>query len=108
QLRAQLARNPAVVHIATHVVQSGERQPYGLLALSLTPARQSQLVPPFEIAEWRTGAGLIVLSGCHSAEGAALPGTGLLGLTRAWLTTGAGAVLASNWSTPDASGALFA
>jgi CHAT domain-containing protein len=107
-LRAQLGRNPAVVHIATHVVESGERPSYGLIALSLTPQRESELVPPFEIAEWRTGAGLVVLSGCHSGEGAALPGTGLLGLTRAWLTAGAGAVIASNWSTPDSSGALFA
>ena len=107
-LRAQLARNPAVVHIATHVVESGERPTYGLIALSLTPRRESQLVPPFEIAEWRTGAGLVVLSGCHSGQGAVLPGTGLLGLTRAWLAAGAGAVIASNWSTPDTGGALFA
>jgi CHAT domain-containing protein len=106
-LRAQLARNPAVVHFATHVVESAERPSYGLIALSLTPTRESQLLPPFEIAAWRTGAGLVVLSGCHSGEGQALPGTGLLGLTRAWLTAGAGAVIASNWSTPDASGALF-
>ena len=59
------------------------------------------------ISRTRLGAGLVVLSGCHSGEGEALPGTGLVGLTRAWLTAGARAVIASNWSTPDASGALF-
>jgi CHAT domain-containing protein len=106
-LRTQLARHPAVVHFATHVVQSAERPTYGLIALSLTPQHESELLSPLEIAGWRTDAGLVVLSGCNSAEGPVLPGTGLLGLTRAWLTAGARAVIASNWSTPDASGALF-
>jgi CHAT domain-containing protein len=31
----------------------------------------------------------------------------LLGLTRAWLMAGAHSVIASNWATPDESGALF-
>ena len=52
-------------------------------------------------------SGLVVLSGCHSAEGAQLPGTGLLGLTRAWLMAGAESVIGSNWAMPDESGALF-
>ena len=64
-------------------------------------------MPPYEIAGWRTNEGLVVLSGCHSAEGAQLPGTGLLGLTRAWLMAGARSVIGSNWATPDESGALF-
>ena len=103
----QLQRNPAVVHLATHVLESSERPSYGLIALSLTPRRESELLPPYEIAGWRTNAGLVVLSGCHSAEGAQLPGTGLLGLTRAWLMAGAHSVIGSNWATPDESGALF-
>jgi tetratricopeptide (TPR) repeat protein len=107
RLAEQLRRNPAVVHMATHVLQSAERPSYGLIALSLTPRGESELLPPFEIAGWRTNAGLVVLSGCHSAEGAQLPGTGLLGLTRAWLMAGAQSVISSNWATPDESGELF-
>jgi tetratricopeptide (TPR) repeat protein len=107
RLRVQLARRPAVVHIATHVVESADRPAYGLIALSLTPRHESQLVSPYEIAGWHTDADLIVLSGCSSGQGEVRPGTGLLGLTRAWLTAGARAVIASNWSTPDTSGALF-
>ena len=103
----QLGRNPAVVHMATHVLESAERPSYGLIALSLTPRGESEMLPPFEIAGWRTNAGLVVLSGCHSAEGAQLPGTGLLGLTRAWLMAGAHSVISSNWATSDESGALF-
>jgi tetratricopeptide (TPR) repeat protein len=107
RLAEQLRRNPAVVHLATHVLESSERPSYGLIALSLTARRESELLPPFEIAGWRTGAGLVVLSGCHSAQGAQLPGTGLLGLTRAWLMAGARSVIGSNWATPDESGELF-
>ena len=94
-LAEQLRRNPAVVHLATHVLESSERPSYGLIALSLTPRRESELLPPYEIAGWRTNAGLVVLSGCHSAQGAQLPGTGLLGLTRAWLMAGAHSVISA-------------
>ena len=62
--------------MATHVLESAERPSYGLIALSLTAQRESELLPPYEIAGWRTNAGLVVLSGCHSGEGAQLPGTG--------------------------------
>lgn len=106
-LAEQMRRNPAVVHFATHVLESTERPACGLIALSLTDRKEAELLTPFEIAHWRTDAGLIVLSGCYSAQGAALPGTGLMGLTRAWLTAGARAVVSSRWSTPDEDGPLF-
>jgi CHAT domain-containing protein len=106
-LAEQLRRDPAVVHFATHVLESPERPAFGLIALSLTDREETELLTPFEIAHWRIDAGLVVLSGCDSAEGAALPGTGLMGLTRAWLTAGARAVLSSRWPTPDEDGPLF-
>ena len=106
-LAEQMRRNPAVVHFATHVLESSERPACGLIALSLTEGKEAELLTPFEIAHWRIDAGLIVLSGCYSAQGAALPGTGLMGLTRAWLTAGARAVVSSRWPTPDEDGPLF-
>jgi CHAT domain-containing protein len=106
-LAEQLRRNPAVVHFATHVLESSERPAFGLIALSLTDREETELLTPFEIAHWKIDAGLVVLSGCSSAQGAALPGTGLMGLTRAWLTAGARAVVSSRWSTPDEDGPLF-
>ena len=106
-LAEQLQRNPAVVHFATHFLESSERPSYGLIALSLTKRNETELLQPMEIARWKIHAGLVVLSGCHSGAGAALPGTGLLGLTRAWLTAGAQSVLASRWATPDEEGDLF-
>jgi CHAT domain-containing protein/tetratricopeptide (TPR) repeat protein len=106
-LRRELARDPSVVHLATHVLESSGSQPEGLIALSLTPKRESQVLPPQDIAAWQTRAELVVLSGCHSASARVLPGTGLLGLTRAWLAAGAGTVIASNWATPEENGELF-
>jgi CHAT domain-containing protein len=106
-LRRELARHPAVVHLSTHVVESAGPRPEGLIALSLTPVHENQLLGGQEIAGWRTDADLVVMNGCHSAGAPALPGTGLLGLTRAWLSAGAHTVIASYWATPDENGMLF-
>lgn len=102
----QLQRNPSVVHFATHVLETKSEPPGAAIALSLEGSEPA-LVPPGEIAQWHIRAGLVVLSGCHSAAGAVLPGTGLLGLTRAWLAAGAVGVVGSLWDTTDDSGPLF-
>jgi CHAT domain-containing protein/tetratricopeptide (TPR) repeat protein len=106
-LADQLRRHPAVVHFATHILEAGDGHHSGLIALSLRDGRVPELVAPEQIAGWNLDAGVVVLNGCHSASGDVLPGTGLLGLTRAWLTAGARAVVASQWPTPDDSGPLF-
>jgi CHAT domain-containing protein/tetratricopeptide (TPR) repeat protein len=107
KLLEQLRRRPAAVHLATHYLESAAEPRYGLIALSLSPGGQAQLLTPFEISHWRIEAGMVVLSGCHSAEGAALPGTGVMGLTRAWLAAGAQSVVGTLWNTPDDDGTLF-
>jgi len=107
KLEEQLRRNPAVLHFATHFLPSGDGQASGLIALSLNRSGETELLAPVEIAHWKIHIGLVVLSGCRSAEGVAMPGTGLLGLTRAWLAAGARNVIGSRWSTPDDNGALF-
>ena len=106
-LLEQLRRRPAVVHLATHYLESAAPPRYGLIALSLVPGRQMDLLTPFEISHWHIATGLVVLSGCHSAAGQALPGTGVMGLTRAWLAAGAQSVIGTLWNTPDDDGALF-
>ncbi|MBM3747411.1 MAG: CHAT domain-containing protein, partial [Acidobacteria bacterium] len=100
-----LGDTPAAVHFATHVVPSSARR--GLIALSLSSRREAELLTPLEIVHWRRGPSLVVLSGCSSAQGEALPGAGLMGLTRAWLAAGADTVVASRWPTPDDSGEMF-
>jgi CHAT domain-containing protein len=121
-LLSQLRRKPAIVHLATHVLGtsvaesramegrvagSADRSAYGMIALSLTGPSEPELLPPMEIARWKIEAGLVVLSGCGSAGGTVLQGTGLMGLTRAWLAAGARSVVGSRWATPDEDGGLF-
>lgn len=123
RLTDELRRNPAVIHFAAHFVASAQNSPYlvfedaalrreastrEMIALSLNAAGESELLTASDVAHWPVHAELVSLSGCHSAAGAALPGVGLLGLTRAWLAAGAHAVASSLWDTPDESGALFA
>jgi CHAT domain-containing protein len=107
KLQEQIRRNPAVLHFATHFLPSDGGRISGLIALSLNPRGETELLAPEEIAHWKVNGALVVLSGCRSAQGAVLPGTGLLGLTRAWLAAGAQSVIGSRWSTPDDSGELF-
>ncbi len=108
KVQEALGRNPAVAHFAIHFVQASKPNAHGLMALGFGRGTEPELIAPVEVSHWRTGARLIVLSGCDSAAGLALPGAGLMGLTRAWLTAGARSVLASRWNTPDDDSALFA
>ncbi|MDQ6704960.1 MAG: CHAT domain-containing protein [Acidobacteriota bacterium] len=96
-----LAERPAVIHFATHVLQE-ERS--GAIALSLTKSGEPEYLGAAEITPQLVPSSLIVLSGCSSGKAEARPGTGLMGLTRAWIAAGAEAVLATHWATPDDSG----
>ncbi len=104
---AELQANPAVAHFAAHFVASPRDPANESIALTMGHGGEPELLAAPEIARWHIHAGLVVLSGCDSARGPALPGTGLLGLTRAFLAAGARSVAASRYPTPDDDGALF-
>ena len=108
RLRAALENRPAVVHFATHVLASADRTRHGLIALSLGEGGRLEILEPREIAAWQVPPALVVLSGCGSGAGAAPRGSGLMGLTRAWLAAGAAGVVATHWPTPDDHGTLLA
>ena len=54
-----------------------------------------------DIASLRVPGSIVVMSGCSSGSGQIVPGTGLLGLARAWLVAGASAVIVTEWPTKD-------
>ena len=107
RLQSELARRPAVLHFATHMLRSSLSTRPGLIALSLNSAGQNEVLGPVEIATWNLHGLLVSLSGCSSGSADVLPATGLMGLTRACQAAGARAVVASRWSTPDDTGAFF-
>ncbi len=103
-IRSALDARPAVIHFAAHVVTAPGDHASGLIALSLDPSGAMGLMGPTEIVAHPVSAGLVVLNGCHSGQGDALPGAGLMGLTRAWIGAGARSVLATGWDIPDEAG----
>jgi CHAT domain-containing protein len=105
-LRKALSPPPELLHFAVHVVSPPDRSQEAALALSLMNG-VPELLTPEAIATFRLPGSLVVLSGCSSGQGKAVPSAGLLGLSRAWLLAGASAVIASAWPTPDSSGRFF-
>ena len=107
QFGAALQEKPSVIHIAAHFRESSLAPHYSMIGLSLSASGEAEWMSPLEITRSRVPTGLVALSGCSSGQADALPGSGLMGLTRAWLAAGVHAVIASHWATPDDSGALF-
>jgi len=104
-----LERRTQTLHLATHVVSVPNDPRHALIALGINPRTHDQeLVSADDLAARRHSARLVVMSGCGSGRGEVLPGVGLMSLTRAWLLSGATAVVASHWPVTDNSGALFA
>jgi len=101
-----LASRPAVIHFATHVVQTRQKD-QSMIAIGLDREGEADYLTTSEISASRYEAGLVVLSGCGSGLGKALPGAGLFGLTRAWLLAGARTVAATGWPIADDAGPLM-
>jgi tetratricopeptide (TPR) repeat protein len=96
-----LRRNPAVVHLAAHVLFPSEHSGPGAVALAFRPEGEVELLSTTEIARMRLRLGLVVVNGCSSASAVTLPGAGLMGMTRAWLAAGARAVIVTRWAVDD-------
>jgi CHAT domain-containing protein len=106
-VEAAMTRSPAIVHFATHVISGPGDFHSGLIALSLDSGGVMGLLGPKDIVARPIGTKLVVMNGCHSSQGQALPSAGLMGLTRAWIGAGASAVLATQWDVEDGEAKSF-
>jgi CHAT domain-containing protein len=107
-----LAGHPAVIHLATHVVIPADNREQGFVVFGLASAAGGRPPAPeylstTDIAGLSVPGALVVMSGCSTGTGNVVGGAGLLGLTRAWLMAGAGAVVATAWPEEDTSGEIF-
>lgn len=101
-----LDQRPQVLHFATHVYQSRDRET-PVITLGYGAGQEWSVLTDREIAVFPHSPQLVTLSGCGSGRGPLAPGSGLLGLTRAWLMAGTQAVLATLWPMADDNGAFF-
>lgn len=86
----------AVLHVAAHARVAADGS--GLSYIELEPdARNDGAWTVGEITARPRRASLVVLSACETVEGPLYGGEGPLGLARAFLAAGAGAVLATHW-----------
>jgi CHAT domain-containing protein len=104
-----LDAQPAVVHLATHVLFPSANREQALIAFGMGASPdQPEFLTTSEVARLRAPGALVVMTGCAANAGEARAGAGLLGLTRAWLMAGASSVISTAWPVEDNSGAMFA
>lgn len=124
RLQEALERRPAVIHVAAHFLEGGRPEVMAVLqnlealqvhrpremflAFSLEADGRPQLLTARAVASaFQARDAVIVLSGCGSGSGDALPGAGLQGFAQSWLAAGARAVVASLWPVADDTGDFF-
>ena len=89
-----------VVHLGTHGDVSARPEDAGLWLAADSTGRPSRLSVA-DVLRLRLNAELVTLSACGTGLGTLAPGEGVLGLARAFLAAGAGAVAVSLWDVSD-------
>jgi len=99
------APNAALLHLATHALVRDDRPMESFLAFSPADGDDGRLTAG-ELYDLRFRADLVVLSACRSATGEP-SADGVVGLTRAFLSAGVSAVVATAWDVVDEIAADF-
>lgn len=99
-----------IVHFATHALADSQDPALATLALSQwdrSGRRIDGALRMYDITQLRLNADLVVLSGCDTALGREISGEGPIGLSQAFLRSGAQAVVSTLWQVPDTSTAVL-
>jgi CHAT domain-containing protein len=94
----------AVAHFATHaIVDTALPELSGIILSNFNAqgARQDGVLWLHDIYRTPIPVPLVVLSGCSTASGKSLPGEGVTGLSQAFLSSGASAVIGTLWTVDD-------
>ena len=94
----------AVVHFGVHALLNTDRPAFSGVVLTMVRpdgAPQNGVLWLNDLYNLRMPVNLVVLSGCHTANGREVPGEGLEGLSRAFFFAGARSVVGSLWSVED-------
>ncbi len=98
-----------IIHLAVHAFADPQQPQRG--ALLFAPEKSPEedgFLQPREIVQLPIKADLVVLSACNTIVGRSMGQEGVSNLARAFLSSGATAVLATSWSVSDtASGSLL-
>ncbi len=93
---------PRVVHLATHGLVDANEPERSSVVLAADDSDDGYF-HTLEILATPTRSRLVVMSACESARGKVSRGEGVVGLSRAFLASGAGSVVASLWAVSDES-----
>ena len=93
---------PRVVHLATHGLVDANEPERSSVVLAADD-NDDGYFHTLEILATPTRSRLVVMSACESARGKVSRGEGVVGLSRAFLASGAGSVVASLWAVSDES-----
>ena len=94
----------SILHIATHAgLLPDSREDYGFYLSTVDRSGQSQpgRITMQDVYSLQVPVDLLVLSACSTGLGKEVSGEGLIGLTRAFMHSGASTVVASLWKVDD-------
>ena len=108
-LKKNISEHPSrLIHIAAHGLVDPVTPAASSIALCAEPGSgEDGYLHTLEILALPVSSRLVVLSACETATGKIGRGEGVVGLSRAFLCSGASAVVSSLWAVPDESTALL-
>jgi tetratricopeptide (TPR) repeat protein len=96
-----------ILHIATHA-QSNQRDPLSSHLSLASDSVHDGMLHYAEIQGTRSNYALVMLNACETSAGELLAGSGFMSLARAFMLSGASAVIATQWPVGAASAPLSA